>query len=143
LNAEELGVPPELPIQTSRGDWKQWPPASNKNIREHLWVDLDLPDDSRLAGRTLTIQIDLHVSYPEVARGEFEDHQLDTTHTATLTLATEKNTEIIYLLIAFGGGLSGVMLTMLISVGFVFWSITVRSNAVVREVVISNVTCKT
>src|SRR5262249_14117651 len=55
LNADELGVPPELALTAKNSDWGKSirAEAHEQNQVENLWGRVDVPDDPKFAGRTL------------------------------------------------------------------------------------------
>ncbi len=69
LNPQEFSNRPPAIFAISHED--TWPPnvkieGGRERIRPQLWAKVTIPDDDRLAGKTLDLKIDLEVNYPGI-----------------------------------------------------------------------------
>jgi hypothetical protein len=113
-NAREFGVEPTTIQATSRtGDWgvKLWTDSPSERAA-NLWVDLQLPEDERLAKKTVELRIEMEVAYPVLRGGNtFDDRREKFTNTLKLQTATPHaaRSNLLSYIVA-GGGIAGMVL---------------------------------
>ncbi|WP_020470552.1 hypothetical protein [Zavarzinella formosa] len=123
LNADELGIPPELPVET---------PTLTKTDEIYLKKDeghktpdthvaITLPDDPALAGKTLRLRTDLTLTYPKsTERNFFEYHTANLSEERNLVLVTESERKT-DLIVSVAGALTGLFFSFL-GGALILWS---------------------
>jgi hypothetical protein len=108
LNAEELGVQPNLNVVAKSDRWSSKTPVKRNeaNSMVHPWVTVDLPADEKFAGKRLDIQLDLDVVYPKMIGDHFENRERHFTQRSSIKLVTAAHAGSQYTF-AFWGGLLG------------------------------------
>jgi hypothetical protein len=93
LNAAELGLPPALGATSKNDNWGNSISVDSKSKTSNstVWVQVQLPADAALAGKTLQLRLALAVRYPKLQGAkQFEPVEESFTHTAELRLSTPK-----------------------------------------------------
>jgi hypothetical protein len=136
LNADDLGVARPLQLTSNRSTWGDQinAEASEQERNDRLWGQLELPDDSKLAGQTLQIKMDLQVVYPKAKDKGFENTEENLTHTATLVLASDRYAGSMYFWCYLLGGLGGVVLALVMSGAIVLRTYFMRSKVLQTEI---------
>jgi hypothetical protein len=84
LNAKELGIDgamPQLRGRTREDQWGQTITISRRGSKTSspaLWAYVMIPDDSRLVGKTLDLQINMRVNYPRlIGSDSYDDRHVE------------------------------------------------------------------
>jgi hypothetical protein len=89
-NAAELGLP-DLPIHASASDatWGQQMHVKNSQKHTHpwIWAKVTLPNDEKLAGKTIQLSVSLDVQYPSVSGDQFFTRTDNVQQTFSLNMA--------------------------------------------------------
>lgn len=93
LNAEEVGAPTKLVSGCQQARWQDeiQVTSTQEAVDTPLYVDVFLPDDPKLDGKTLELKVDLRINYPYRTRvGEiFEEGEMEVSMTRSVTLQGE------------------------------------------------------
>jgi hypothetical protein len=91
LNPDEVGGPIPLSATAQSDDWGNTITISSKSpttSKKSLWAKLQLPADSRLAGKTLKVQINMNVTFPAISGNkQWSPQTQNVTHTQTIELS--------------------------------------------------------
>jgi hypothetical protein len=73
------------------------------------WVDVQIPNESRLAGKELRIKTDLVVTYPAPSGMKYVNEERDSTQTVVVKLADRPGAGRVYASLCRGGTLGGAL----------------------------------
>jgi hypothetical protein len=94
LNAQEVGAPAQLPIETNNATWGGSISVSSKESKtptNTVWARVVFPDDAQLAGKDLKLQINMTVSYPALMGGNnFQDAKSQFSHRCEIQLSSPR-----------------------------------------------------
>jgi hypothetical protein len=135
LNANELNRGPELKLSSKNDQWGKFiaPKKNEAHGQQRLWADIELPDDAKLAGRTLQIKMDLQVVYPTTPVN-FQNTQENVTHTVTLALAANREAASTYMVSYWIGGMAGLILAFCMNAAIVLRTKSLRSQGLPTEI---------
>ena len=87
-NAAEVGAPATLTVSTKRSTWGDTISGKSvSNTTRAMYAEVKMPDDAALAGKTLSLDIEISARYPFEMGGGFIDQQSDFRHSQEITLA--------------------------------------------------------
>jgi hypothetical protein len=135
-NADQLGVPAELKLTSQGNTWGDSisVKSSEKNTSSTIWAQVELPQDPKLAGKSLKVTIVMLVSYPEVKGLGFENTQLPVSQTVDLVVAGEAKAGAIYSQSYWFGLFGGLAMTLFVSGLITVRAGSVRSQALPTEI---------
>lgn len=143
VNAADLGVPSELKLTASQDNWGNSITLENNSpggTPVFLWAMVELPDDARLAGKTVEIKMDLIATYPESNGAGFQNKILATSHTESLVMAGDRYAGPIYLACFVLGLLGGAWLGLATSFLIAVRARSVRAKALPSTFLLDAVT---
>jgi hypothetical protein len=141
VNADEIGVAPELHLICPTYDWNDKIQVEESQVEswEVPWGDVQIPDDPRFAGQRVQLKMDIQVVYPKLvtdhglARKTFTNTDADMSRTVTLDLANDRRAGETYLTCLWVGILVGGGLVVVTSLGVTVWTKSMRRKALPTE----------
>jgi hypothetical protein len=143
VNAKEIGLPEGflVPATTNTASWGgtiESESGDEHNVSQ-LWVKLHLPTTPDLGGKTLRLQIDMSVRYPEAQGAGFDDATQNVSHTTTLQVASSARAGEQYEALWWGGVIGGVALTMTAGVWLAVLAGLFKRQALPTQIYVPNV----
>lgn len=120
-NAEELGIVGKIPLvcKTNNSTWgNRITGKSVSNETNAMWSDVTFPRVSELAGKTVTLFLEVKATYPLAAgNAQFDDHEASFSHSTSLVMA-EAGAGAMYFKAFWGGQLVAIVVSVMSFLSF-------------------------